>query len=162
MNESAINPYEAPVTQAPSNKDPVTSGISSVELIRYTIFTFIQCGFAIGWHALFINSPKSNMTKVLDDPWDWVAAGVAYCLLFIILNLCVVKMRRVREGDHPGIDKYLRLAVLFLVLLIAAVFAIFGFAMALGSPQAAYFLWSLSGLTLLSLPWNWTRASSTS
>jgi hypothetical protein len=102
------------------------------------------------------------MAKVLDDPWDWVVAGVAYCLLFIFLNLCVVKMRRVREGDHPGIDNYLRLAVRLLVLMVAAVFAIFGFAMALGSPQAAYFMWSLSGLTLLSLPWNWTRSSSTS
>ncbi|MFN7450418.1 MAG: hypothetical protein ACK52L_14095 [Pirellula sp.] len=154
MNESAINPYEAPVSE-----DPRSLGISQGELISYFICALIQCGVATWLHTLWMNNPKSNMAKVLDDPWDWGVAGVAYCLLFIILNLCVVKMRRVREGDHPGIDNYLRLAVLFVVLLVAAVFAIFGFAMALGSPQAAYFMWSLSGLTLLSLPWNWTRSS---
>jgi len=99
------------------------------------------------------------MNEPAINPYEAPVAGVAYCLLFIFLNLCVVKMRRVREGDHPGIDNYLRLAVLFVVLLVAAVFAIFGFAMALGSSQAAYFMWSLSGLTLLSLPWNWTRSS---
>lgn len=157
MNESAMNPYEAPVSEAPRSL-----GISLGELISYFICVLIQCGVATWLHTLWMNNPKSNMAKVLDDPWDWVVAGVAYCLLFIILNLCVVKMRRVREGDRPGIDNYLRLAVLFLVLLVAAVFAIFGFAMALGSPQAAYFMWSRSGLTLLSMPWNWTRFSQTS
>ncbi len=157
MNEPAINPYEAPVSEAPRSL-----GISQGELIRYFICVLIQCGVATWLHTLWMNNPKANMAKVLDDPWDWFVAGFAYCLLFIFLNLCVVKMRRVREGDHPGIDNYLRLAVRLLVLMVAAVFAIFGFAMALGSPQAAYFMWSLSGMTLFSLPWNWPRSSSTS
>ncbi|MCY3012932.1 MAG: hypothetical protein NTY42_24295 [Planctomycetota bacterium] len=162
MNEPAINPYQAPSSQSLSAEVPKALGISQVELISYSTVALIQCVVATGLHTLWMKNPKSNMAKVLDDPWDWVVAGVAYCLLFIFLNLCVVKMRRVREGDHPGIDNYLRLAVRLLVLMVAAVFAIFGFAMALGSPQAAYFMWSLSGLTLLSLPWNWTRSSSTS
>ena len=104
MNEPAINPYQAPSSQSLSAEVPKALGISQVELISYSTVALIQCVVATGLHTLWMKNPKSNMAKVLDDPWDWVVAGVAYCLLFIFLNLCVVKMRRVREGDHPGID----------------------------------------------------------
>ena len=154
MSGSAINPYESPIVETPR-----TLGIKTPELISYFFLTSVQCTAATWLHTFWMSNPKSNMTKVLDDPWDWLAAGVAYCLLFLILNLCAVRMRRVRNDDLPGIGNYLRLAALFMVLLVAAVFAIFGFVMAFGSPQASYFMWSLSGLTLLSLPWNWTRSA---
>lgn len=154
MSGSAINPYESPIVETPR-----TLGIKTPELISYFFLTVVQCTAATWLHTYWMSSPKSNMTKVLNDPWDWIAAGVAYCLLFLILNLCAVRMRSVRNDDPPGIDNYLRLAALFLVLLVAAVFAIFGFFMAFGSPQASYFMWSLSGLTLLSSPWTWTRSA---
>jgi hypothetical protein len=157
MNESAINPYEAPNIDTPR-----TRGISTLEMMSYSALTVVQCGVASWLNVLWMNNPRSNIAKVLNDPWDWMVAGFAYGILFLILNLCAVKMRGYREGDLPSVDNHLKLAVLLLVLMVAAIFAIFGFAMALGSSQAAYFMWSLSGLTLLSLPWNWSRSSSTS
>ena len=157
MNESAINPYEAPNIDTPR-----TRGVSTLEIMSYSVLTVVQCGVASWLNVLWMSNPTSNIAKVLDVPWDWIIAGIAYGILFLVLNLCAVKIRCNREGDLPSVDNHLKLAVLLLVLMVSAVFAIFGFVMALGSPHAAYSMWSLSGLTLLSLPWNWTRSSSTS
>jgi hypothetical protein len=45
------------------------------------------------------------MNEPAINPYEAPVAGVAYCLLFVFLNLCVVKMRRV-HGIGPDLPPH--------------------------------------------------------